>query len=178
MFVDPEFQSLEKKLFSTTFNTTGARDHISEVERQIQVIKERRQEYHSNLPFPSFTRRMTIDLAKHVVMFLNAFRPGNGLSKKYSPCTIMTGKSLDWKKGCKLHFGAYEKVHWDRNMTNTLEERTHVAICPGPTGKLQGTYNFFRYALVKNHKHKVHRGTHPHDRDEASSGNGLIQKTE
>ena len=40
MFVDTEFQSLEKKLVSTTLKTTGECDHILEVERQIQVIKE------------------------------------------------------------------------------------------------------------------------------------------
>ena len=41
MFVDLEFNSLKEKVVSTTLNTTGARDHIQEVERQIQVIKER-----------------------------------------------------------------------------------------------------------------------------------------
>ena len=40
MFVDPEFKSLEEKAVSSTLNTTGARDHVLEVERQIQVIKE------------------------------------------------------------------------------------------------------------------------------------------
>ena len=79
MFVDPEFKLLEEKVFITTMNTTGARDHVPEVEIQIQVIKERMRENHVNLPFPSFTRRMTIDLAKHVVMFLNAFPPNSGL---------------------------------------------------------------------------------------------------
>ena len=34
MFVDPEFNSLEEKLVSTTLNTTGARDHVPGVERQ------------------------------------------------------------------------------------------------------------------------------------------------
>ena len=38
---------------------------------------------------------------------------------------------------------AYAQVHEDRNVTNTLEERTQGAICLGPTGNLQGTYNFF-----------------------------------
>ena len=55
----------------------------------------------------------------------------------------MTGKKLDLKKSCKLHFGAYAQVHKDRNVTNTLEERTQGAICLGPTGNLQGAYNFF-----------------------------------
>ena len=108
------------------------------------------QAHHANLPLPSFTRRMTIDLAKHVVMFLNAFPPKSGLSKTYSPCTIMTGKALDWKKSCKLHFGAYAQVHEDRNVTNTLEERNQGAICLGTTGNLQGTYNFFSLQYGNN----------------------------
>ena len=86
---------------------------------------------------------MTIELEKHVVMFLKAFPPNSGLSKTYSPRTIMTGKALDWNKSCKLHFGAYAQVHKDRNVTNALEERTQGSICLGPTGNLQGTYNFF-----------------------------------
>ena len=54
----------------------------------------------------------------------------------------MTGKALDWKKSRKLQFGAYAQVHEDRNVTNTLEERTQGEIHLGPTGNLQGTYNF------------------------------------
>ena len=34
MFVDPEFHSLEEKVFSTILNTTGAREQVPEVERQ------------------------------------------------------------------------------------------------------------------------------------------------
>ena len=150
MFVDPEFKSLDEKVVNTTLNTTGSRDHVTEVERQIQVIKECMQAHHTNLPFPSFTGRMTIDLAKHVVMFLNSFPPKSVLSKTYSPSTIMTGKTLDWKKSYKLHFVAYALVHEDRNAPNTLEERTQEAICLGPIGKLQGTYNFFSLRSGKN----------------------------
>ena len=128
MFVEPEFNSLEEKVVSTTLNTTGARAHVPEVEIHIQVIKERMRAHHANLPFPSFTRRMNIELAKHVVIFLNAFPPKSGLSKTYNPRTIMKGKAIDWKKSCKLHFGAYVQVREDRNVTNTLEERTQGAI--------------------------------------------------
>ena len=98
--------------------------------------------HHANLPFPSFTRRMTIELAKHDVMFRKAFPPKSVLSKTYSARTIITGKSLDWNKSGKLHFRAYAQVHEDRNITNTLEERTQGEICLGPIGNLQGAYNF------------------------------------
>ena len=115
----------------------------------MQVIKEQMQAHNANLPFSRFTRCMTIELSKHVVMFLNAFPPKSGLSNTYSLRNIITGKALDWKKSCKLHFGSYAQVHEDRNVTNTLEERTQGAICLGLTGNVQGTYNFFRYALEK-----------------------------
>ena len=128
MFVDPESKSLEEKLVRNTLNTTEAHDHVPKVEIQIHVIKERMLSQHSNLPFPSFTRCMTIELAKNVVMFLNGFPHKSGLSKTYSPRTITTGKSLNWKKISKLHFGAYSQLHEYRNVTNTLEERTHTVI--------------------------------------------------
>ena len=130
-------------MVSTTLNTTGEYEHVRVVERQIQVIKECILAHHANLPFPSFTRRMTIELTKHIVMFLRAFPPKNGLSKTYSLRIIMTGKALDWKKSCKLHFGAYTQVQENRNMTNTIEERTQGAIRLGSTVNLQGTYNLF-----------------------------------
>ena len=41
MFVDSEFQFLDEKLVSNTLNTTEEHEHVPEVERQIQVIKER-----------------------------------------------------------------------------------------------------------------------------------------
>ena len=92
MFVEPEFHFLQEKLVSTTLNTTGARVNVPEVESQIQVIKERMRAHHANLPLISFTMRKTVDLAKHIVMFLNALPSKNGMSKTYSPRTIMTGK--------------------------------------------------------------------------------------
>ena len=71
------------------------------------MIKERMQAHHVNLPFTSFKRHMTIELAKRVMIFLNAFPPKIGISKTYIPRTIMTEKALDWKKSCKLHFRVY-----------------------------------------------------------------------
>ena len=143
MIVDPEFQFLEEKVVSTIVNITGAPYHVPKAERQIHVIKEWIRAHHANLPFPSFTRRMEIELAKHAVTFLNAFPPKSGLSKTYRPRIIMTVKALDQKKICKLHFGAYTQVQEYRNVTNTLEERPLGAIYLGLTYNLQGTYNFF-----------------------------------
>ena len=137
------------------------------------------QAHHANLPFPSFTRRMTIELAKHIVMILNAFPPNSGLSKTYSPHTIMTVNTLDWNKRCKLHFGAYAQVHEDRNVTNMLEERTQGAICPGTIGNIQGTYHFFSlWSGKNNYLQTIHKSTHSHNFHETFGGNRSSQKIE
>ena len=63
----------------------------------------------------------------------------------------MIRKTLDWKKSCKLHFGAHTQVYEERNMTNTLEERIQGAICLGPTDNLQETYIYI-YSLRSGKK--------------------------
>ena len=125
---------------STRLYTTDARDQVPEVERQIKGIKERMRAHHANLTLPSFTRRMEIELSKHVLMLLNSFSPKIGLSRTHSPRINMTGKTLDWKNMCKQPFVAYAQMHEERKITNTLRERTQGAICLGTTGNAQRTY--------------------------------------
>ena len=75
-------------------------------------------------------------------MMINAFPPKIGLSRTYSPCTIMMGKQLDFKKQCRCPFGAYVQSHNNRNMTNLMVDWTQGATCLGPTVNLQGSYAF------------------------------------
>ena len=82
------------------------------------------QEHHANLLFPSFILRMKIEMAKHAVMILNNLPTKSRLSNTYRPWKMMTGKTLDRKKICKLSLGAYAQVHEDINITNTKRERT------------------------------------------------------
>ena len=96
---------------------------------------------------------MKMQLAKHAVMILNASPLNSRQPKTYSPLTIMIEKALEWKKSCKIHIGAYTQVHEDRNVTNTLEERTQGIICLGPTGNIQGTYNLFLLCSGKKITH-------------------------
>ena len=142
LFADPEFAFLEERIKHTRVNTTAAREHVPEVERKICNIKNRMCAIHVALPFVRMPRHMTIELAKFVVLMLNAFPPSSGLSKTYSPRTIMTGKPLDYEKHCRLPFGAYAQTHEDRNITNNMITRTEGGICLGPTGNLEGSYSF------------------------------------
>ena len=66
MFAEQELQLLEDKVFTTLFNTTSVRDHVPEVELQIQVIKERIRAHHANLTFPRSPQSMTTEPAKNI----------------------------------------------------------------------------------------------------------------
>jgi hypothetical protein len=85
---------------------------------------------------------MIVELVKFVVLWLNDFPPSSGVSKTYSPRTIMTGTTLDYSKHCKLPFGAYEETHEENNPTNNMKERIRAAIWLGPTANFQGSYKF------------------------------------
>ena len=53
---------------------------------------------HGGLQYDRMTSRMIIELGKYVVMMINYFPPKSGISRTYSPRTIMTVKKLDSKK--------------------------------------------------------------------------------
>ena len=140
--MDGEFECLRTVVASIQINTTAASEHVSDVERVIRLVKERSRATKSTLPFRKFPQRVVIGLVYNAALWLNAFPPDSGVSRQYSPRTILTGTVLDFEKHCRLPFGAYVEVHEDNTPTNTMEARTQGAICLGPTGNLQGSYKF------------------------------------
>ena len=60
MYMDPEFNCLDKLIVGTDLNTTSARDHVPEIERQIQVVNKRMWEVPGGLPYNRTTSRMII----------------------------------------------------------------------------------------------------------------------
>ena len=100
MYMDPEFNCLDKIIAGTDINTTAAIDHFLEIEWQIQLIKESMHAVHGVLPYVCMTIWMVIELGNYVVMMLNVFPPKSGMLQAYSPCNIMTGKNIYFKKKC------------------------------------------------------------------------------
>jgi hypothetical protein len=128
--------------YGINLNTTAASENVPDVERQIRVLKERARALRSTLPFKIIPGRMIIEMLANVVLWINVFPPSSGVSKTFSPRTIMTGTALNFNKHCQIPFEAYAEVHEDNNITNTMTERTQPAICLGPTANFQGSYKF------------------------------------
>ena len=64
------------------------------------------------------------------------------MSYSLSPMELLTGRSLDYKKHCKLAPGSYYLVHEEHLPRNSMRERATGAIAIGPTSTLQGAYRF------------------------------------
>ena len=61
--------------------------------------------------------------------WINMLPPKGGVSKKYSPREILTGKPVDYSKYCKMSFVSYGQAVHENDPTNTTTPRTLGAIC-------------------------------------------------
>ena len=79
-----------------------------------------------------------------VIFWLNSFPPKGGVSRIYSPRTIVMGTTVSQRLHCRLPLGSYAEVH-DKPPPSNLPNvhRTTPALCLGPTGNKRGTYRFF-----------------------------------
>ena len=78
-----------------------------------------------------------------VVMMINGVPAEGGISEKFSPREIVTGRKIDMVKDCRAQFGSYIEPSKDADITNTTDERTHACLALGPSGNLQGSVKCF-----------------------------------
>jgi hypothetical protein len=93
--IDNEFAPLRDDLPEVNLNSTAADVHITDIERQIRVIKERSRAIRSTLLFKRLPARIIIELVNFVTLWMNDFPPSSGVSNTFIPRTIMTGTTLD-----------------------------------------------------------------------------------
>jgi hypothetical protein len=141
--MDGEFEKLKPLMPSIECNTTAAKEHVSEAERTIRMLKERVRGLLNTLPFENLPRRMKIEFIYFMVLWMNAFPVKSGVSDKISPCELLLRWRLNYKKHCRVEPGTYCEVHDEPTPTNTMAPRTHAAIALGPTGNLQGSVKFY-----------------------------------
>ena len=111
--MDGEFVHLCGELASmgVTLNDTSLDEHVGVMERFIRTIKERMRAIYNMLPFQKVPARLTIEMARASVFWLNNLPLKNGLYSELSPRTIVTGQKLDFKRHCRFQFGEYVQTH-------------------------------------------------------------------
>ncbi len=142
---DNEFAPLAELMYELpgvpTLNLTSANEHEPNVERRIRVVKERTRAVQHSIPFTQIPAKMLTHMIFFVVKLLNYFPAKGGVSTQYSPKTIMSGQTLNYKQ-CSLPFGTYCQVHEEDGPRNSLVARTSGAISLGPSSNRQGGHLF------------------------------------
>jgi len=150
---DNEFAPLTEMLYelpgAPTLNLTSANEHEPNIERRIRVVKERTRAVRHSIPFTSIPVKMLTHMVFFVVKLLNYFPAKGGVSTHFSPKTIMSGQTLNYKQ-CSLPFGTYCQVHEEDGPRNSLIARTSGALSDrGSGGKMtifsNGSYDQSEY---------------------------------
>ena len=102
---------------------------------------------------------MIVHIFASAIFWINAFTPstpGAGLSDKKGPGKLILGKTVDYKKVCRLQPGEYVQVHQEDEPRNTIDiDWTVGAIALGPQYNLQGGY-FFESLLTGKRLRRSH----------------------
>ncbi|KAL7502656.1 hypothetical protein ACHAXN_000584, partial [Cyclotella atomus] len=141
--MDCEFEPLVKLLLDkTVVNTTAKNEHVGEIERKIQHVKNRGRSTKASLPYKALPKAVIKALLKNVVLWMNVLLSKQGISTEYSPQELVLRRQLDPDKHAQWSFGVFGEAHDDLDRTNTMQERTKSCINLGPTGNFQGTHQF------------------------------------
>jgi hypothetical protein len=143
--MDNKFATLRGPLFERkiALNTCAPGEHVPEIERKIQTVKEQVHGIITTLPFQQIPTLIVINAVIFSVMWLNFFPPAGGVSTTLFPQTIVTGLHANHNKHCKISFGSYAQAHKEPSSSNNaMVSQTVGRISIGPTGNIQRLYRF------------------------------------
>lgn len=93
-------KKVKNKLPLLVCNMAAAKEHVSEAERSIHMIKERIRGIIGPLPFEYIPQRLKMEFVYFVVLWLNAFPVKTGVSGVYLLRKLLVRWQLDYKKHC------------------------------------------------------------------------------
>ena len=83
--VDKEFDAVKEHLPFLQVNTTAAREHVGEIERELQTVKERVWCTAGEFPFQNIPTMVLIYTVYNVCLWLNVFPIRSGITGGFSP---------------------------------------------------------------------------------------------
>ena len=120
-------------------NTAAAREHVGEIKRDIQQIKDTVRCTTSEFPFKNIPTMVLIYTVYNVCLWLNALPIRSGITGGFSPRELITGLTLNFKDNYKFDVGGYIEESIDVVITNYTSDRTHACIFLGSSGNRQGS---------------------------------------
>ena len=115
----------------TEVNPGSAKEHITDIERQIRAVKECIRACFSCMPHKHKPRIVMKCAVNHCVKWLNSFPCKGNCTLSIGPQALMTGKKLEHTKHCRIEVGAHAQVHLNKEKTNGMDECTTRGIALG-----------------------------------------------
>ena len=141
--MDRDFEKIKPEV-ELDINISAAREHVGEIERYHRTLKERCRYVLSDMrPIGSDAyqypdKQIVIWLVYFCVVMTTAVPAAKGISDRFAPREIVTGRRLNLKH-IKAGFGDYIKASTDEIVTNDMKGHTHGCISLGPSGNWQGS---------------------------------------
>ena len=89
ILMDGEFEKLKLLMPQVECNTTAAKEHVSEAEQTIRMLKEQVRGLLVMLPFTHIPRRMKIEFIYFMILWMNSFPVKFGILQTYSPRELL-----------------------------------------------------------------------------------------
>ena len=122
-------------------NLVAANEHVPEIERTNNVFKERLRACYHRLPYKNLHRALLIAMVEDCAHKTNFFPVKAGLSRYYSPWTLVERKQLDYNLHLSHSSGEY--VQAPQETTNTPAPRMLDCIYLSPAYNTQGGHILF-----------------------------------
>ena len=124
-------------------NTTVAREHVPETERQIRLIQECVRCTTSHFPFNPIPILVLIHVVYTCGMCINDVPRKAGAVQGISPRKLVTGRTVNYKRDYRACIGGYVYSSTDAIVTNDNMPCTHSFIALGLSGNRQGSVKCF-----------------------------------
>lgn len=139
---DLEFACMRQDLAGINLNIVPQDEHVPEIERSTETIKECFRATIHGLPYARYPKAGIVQLVTTTIRSLNQIPAEKGISDCISPGTLILGiDSLDFKK-LLLSFGQYAQVFNSNMPTNTQKSRGTPAIAMSISPNENGYYFF------------------------------------
>ena len=119
---DNEFEHFHNFLASANLHTCNVNEHIRDIKRSIQTIKERVRCVCHSTPYKKFIKIMTRYLVQDMITCLNMFPSNSGITSDLIPAAITLGSPNIYYNKLMVRFGAYVQVYI--GTTNNTKQRT------------------------------------------------------
>jgi hypothetical protein len=138
-------------------NYANAQDHEPRIERNNRTIKNQVRLGLHRAAYQAIPRTMIKELVIGSTEKFNFFVAKRGVSDHLSPETIVTGRTLDYKKHCRYEFGEYVQADTYTEPRNDMRERTLDAIYLRPNDNDQGGHILMDLTTgARITRHRIH----------------------